>query len=53
MLGMLTLGGHPMSKGELTALFRKPTHKHYRDCGDQVLRNFLHGLTLTLRPDAA
>lgn len=50
MLTILKAGGHPMSRGELTALFRKPKHKHYRECGDQVLRKFLSGLTQHLRP---
>ncbi|MGL4315843.1 MAG: DUF1456 family protein [Pseudomonas sp.] len=35
----------PMTKAELSALFRKPGHKNFRLCGDQVLRNFLRGLT--------
>ncbi len=35
----------PMTKAELSALFRSPEHKNYRTCGDQVLRNFLRGLT--------
>ena len=42
--------GFPVSKPELSALFRQPGHKHYRPCGDQILRNFLKGLTLRLRP---
>lgn len=33
-----------ISKHELSAFFRKPSHKHYRECKDQVLRNFLKGL---------
>ena len=33
-----------LSKHELSALFRKPGHKHYRACKDQILRNFLQGL---------
>ena len=54
MLSILLAGGHPLSRGELTALFRKPQHKHYRECGDQVLRKFLSGLTKHLRAkDAA
>ncbi|PZP23600.1 MULTISPECIES: DUF1456 family protein [Pseudomonas] len=40
----------PMGKAELSALFRKPGHNNYRECGDQVLRNFLRGLTLRVRP---
>lgn len=42
--------GFPVSKPELSALFRQPGHKHYRACGDQILRNFLKGLTSRLRP---
>jgi uncharacterized protein YehS (DUF1456 family) len=41
-----------MSKHELSAFFRKPGHKHYRDCKDQVLRNFLKGLQLRYRPES-
>ncbi|WP_222566202.1 DUF1456 family protein [Novilysobacter antarcticus] len=41
--------GFPISKPELTALFRQPGHKHFRLCGDQLLRNFLKGLTLRVR----
>ncbi|WP_278379230.1 DUF1456 family protein [Stutzerimonas kunmingensis] len=35
-----------LSKSELGALFRKPGHSNYRACGDQLLRNFLKGLSL-------
>jgi len=35
-----------LSKSELGALFRKPGHSNYRPCGDQLLRNFLKGLSL-------
>ena len=42
--------GFPMSKPELSALFRQPDHKNYRECGDQALRNFLKGLTQRVRP---
>jgi uncharacterized protein YehS (DUF1456 family) len=41
--------GFPISKPELTALFRQPGHTNYRACGDQLLRNFLKGLTLRVR----
>lgn len=41
--------GFPVSRPELTALFRQPDHKNYRACGDQLLRNFLKGLTLRVR----
>jgi uncharacterized protein YehS (DUF1456 family) len=39
----------PVTKPEMSALFRKFGHSNYRTCGDQFLRNFLKGLTLRLR----
>jgi uncharacterized protein YehS (DUF1456 family) len=51
VLQILVLGGHRMSKSELSALFRKPNHRHFRPAGNQVLRKFLVGLTQHLRPD--
>ncbi|MBV0932447.1 YehS family protein [Marinobacterium weihaiense] len=39
-----------LSPHELSAFFRKPGNKHYRECKDQVLRNFLLGLQRRLRP---
>jgi uncharacterized protein YehS (DUF1456 family) len=44
--------GFPVSKPELSALFRQPDHHNYRACGDQMLRNFLKGLTLRVRGGA-
>ena len=41
--------GVNVGKSELSALFRAPEHKNYRNCGDQWLRNFLKGLTLRVR----
>ncbi len=41
--------GFAISKPELTALFRQADHKNFRLCGDQMLRNFLKGLTLRVR----
>jgi uncharacterized protein YehS (DUF1456 family) len=41
--------GFPVSKPELSALFRQPGHANYRPCGDQLLRYFLKGLTLRVR----
>jgi len=46
---ILAAAGFPLSKSELTALFRKPEHPNYRPCGDQLLRHFLRGLTQRLR----
>ena len=50
MVRVLSLGGLQISKHELSAFFRKPGHKHYRECKNQILRNFLNGLQLELRP---
>ncbi len=41
--------GFPVSKPELSALFRQPAHSNFRACGDQMLRHFLKGLTLRFR----
>jgi uncharacterized protein YehS (DUF1456 family) len=41
--------GFPVSKPELSALFRQPDHQNFRPCGDQMLRNFLKGLTMRVR----
>ncbi|HQV73516.1 MAG: DUF1456 family protein [Xanthomonadales bacterium] len=49
MHAIFAQAGFPLSKPELSALFRQPGHKHYRACGDQILRNFLKGLTSRLR----
>ncbi len=43
---ILKAADFPVSKPELSALFRKVGHNNYRPCGDQLLRNFLKGLTL-------
>jgi uncharacterized protein YehS (DUF1456 family) len=39
----------PVTKPEMSALFRQHAHRNYRPCGDQMLRNFLKGLTLRVR----
>jgi uncharacterized protein YehS (DUF1456 family) len=41
----------PLSKHELSAFFRKPEHKHYRECKDQVLRNFIQGVQRKYRQE--
>lgn len=50
VLVILELADLRISKHELSAFFRKPAHKHYRSCKDQILRNFLMGLQLNYRP---
>lgn len=51
MLTIMKLAGVTISKAELSALFRNKGHKHYKECGDQFLRNFLQGLTIRNRGD--
>lgn len=52
VLEILALANFKLSKHELSAFFRKPGHKHYRECKDQILRNFLQGLQFKHRPDS-
>ena len=51
ILELMSLVGLHISKHELSALFRKSGHKHYRVCKDQILRNFLKGVQLKYRAD--
>ncbi|ROS04876.1 uncharacterized protein YehS (DUF1456 family) [Sinobacterium caligoides] len=46
ILDLLERADFNISKHELSAFFRKPGHKHYRECKDQILRNFLKGVEL-------
>ena len=52
VLELLELAEFNLGKHELSAFFRKPDHKHFRECKDQVLRNFLTGLQIKFRPEA-
>ena len=49
VLKIMAMAGFQMSKHELSAFFRKANHKHYRECKDQILRNFLKGMQLKYR----
>ncbi len=46
---ILALSDFELSAPELSSFFRKPEHRNYRACKDQVLRNFLMGLQIKLR----
>jgi len=50
-IAILKLAGFDIGKHELSAFFRKPSHKNFRSCQDQVLRNFLKGLQIKYRGD--
>jgi uncharacterized protein YehS (DUF1456 family) len=43
ILEILELSNIQISKHELSAIFRKPGHKHYRECKDSILLGFLNG----------
>jgi uncharacterized protein YehS (DUF1456 family) len=44
MIAVFEKADFPISKHELSALFRKPGSRQYRTCKDQLLRKFLTGL---------
>jgi uncharacterized protein YehS (DUF1456 family) len=46
LVEIFKLAGIVITKHELTALFRKQGHKHYKECNDQLLRSFIEGLAL-------
>lgn len=46
MISTFEKGGYPISKPELSAFFRRRDHKHYKECGDQLMRKFLKGLSV-------
>lgn len=50
LIAIMTTAGFPVSRPEMSALFRAPGHVNYRACGDQFLRNFLKSLTARVRP---
>ncbi|NMP32433.1 DUF1456 family protein [Thalassotalea sp. M1531] len=50
IIELLKVANFNIGKSELSAFFRKPDHKHYRECKDQVLRNFLKGIQQKFRP---
>lgn len=49
IIEILKLVDFRVSESELGALFRKEDHPNYKECGDQILRNFLDGLVIHLR----
>ena len=49
IVSILELVDFRISKSEIGAFCRREDHPKYKECGDQVLRNFLNGLVLFLR----
>lgn len=53
MIDALKRADFRISKGELSALFRKPDHRNFKPAGDQVVRNLLQGMVKKYRPEAS
>ncbi len=52
VLACMVAGGAKLSNSEVNALMRKPDSRNYRQCGDQVLRQFINGVGLRQRDSA-
>jgi len=52
IMDVLRLAQVKLSKSEVNAFFRAEGHENYKACGDQVLRNFLKGLTMRFRQES-
>lgn len=48
-IAVFELADMHLSKHELSSFFRKPGHAKYRQCKDQFLRNFIHGMQIKYR----
>lgn len=44
IIALIDKTGLRVSKHELSAFFRRPDHRNYRECGDQFIRHLLRGL---------
>lgn len=53
MLAVFRSAGTAVSRAELSALFRGAGQRNYKECGDQLLRNFLRGLYAERTTDGA
>ena len=49
IIHVLKLVEFAATKSEINALFRSEDHPNYKECGDQLLRNFLNGLIIYMR----
>lgn len=50
IMELLLLADFQISKHEISAFFRKPDQNQFRVCKDQILRKFMFGLKLKIRP---
>ena len=49
IIATVELAGFKLSSPELSSFMRRPGHRNYRECKDQVLRYFLKGLQIKFR----
>ena len=49
VIATMELADFRISKHELSSFFRKEGHRNYRECENQILRNFLKGLQIKQR----
>ncbi len=49
IIKILELVDFKVTKTELGSFFRAEDHPNYKECGDQILRNFLNGLVIHMR----
>jgi uncharacterized protein YehS (DUF1456 family) len=49
IIEILKLVDFNITESELGAFFRTEDHPNYKECGDQLLRNFLNGLIIYKR----
>lgn len=53
IIEILMLVDFKVTKSEVNALFRTEDHPNFKECGDQLLRNFLNGLIIYKRGPAS
>jgi uncharacterized protein YehS (DUF1456 family) len=53
IIAIAKLAGFVLSAHELSSFMRRHGHRNYRECKDQVLRNFLNGLQIKIRGEKA
>ncbi len=49
MLSTFKLAGFDVNRHQLSPLFRKNGSKHYKNCSDQMLENFIQGLAVRFK----
>jgi uncharacterized protein YehS (DUF1456 family) len=52
VVSIFSLADLEISQSELSAFFRRSDHKHYRECKDQVLEDFIKGMQIKYRGES-